>query len=199
MSYAAIKTKTVEEVISEEQFYTLKESLIQSYLFMDESNKQEVRELLLNVFNINEQQLIERSSSFLKHKSERATLTSTIETAEQWIEKSNEKDIPSLLGLTRTDAEIIGPKGSVSGSHHLADWLDRANLKLVTVNRFAKWHDIVLEQQGTWYEDNGEIRGQATVFTYMRITEGKVAFIARYDNKMEAFHVSGLNEENIIN
>jgi hypothetical protein len=33
----------------------------------------------------------------------------------------------------------------------------------------------------------------------MRITEGKVAFIARYDNKMEAFHVSGLNEENIIN
>ncbi len=36
MSYADIKTKTVEEIISEEQFYTLKESLVQSYLFMDE-------------------------------------------------------------------------------------------------------------------------------------------------------------------
>ncbi|SHN29890.1 hypothetical protein [Gracilibacillus kekensis] len=199
MSYAEIKTKTVEKVISEEQFYTLKESLVQSYLFMDEFNKQEVKELLLYVFNINEQELIERSSSFLKHKSERATQTFTIEIAEQWVEKSNIKDIPSLLGLTHTNIEIIGPKGSVSGSHHLADWLDRANLKLVTVNRFAKGHDIVLEQKGTWYEDNGEIRGQATVYTYMRVTGGKVAFIARYDNKIEAFHMSGLNEENIIN
>ncbi|WP_185830655.1 hypothetical protein [Siminovitchia terrae] len=46
MSYADIKTKTVEEVISEEHFYTLKESLLQSYLFIDEPSKQVVKELL---------------------------------------------------------------------------------------------------------------------------------------------------------
>lgn len=198
MSYTDIKTKTVEEVLSEEQFYALKESLIQSYLLMDESIKQEVKKLLLDSFHIDEQILIERSSSFLNHNSERGVLISTIETAEEWIEKSNAKDISSLLELTYVNVEIAGPKGSVSGSHHLSPWLNRANLKLDTINRFAKSHDIVLEQEGTWYEENGEIKGQATVYTYMRIMERKVAFIARYDNKTEAFHASGLNEENII-
>lgn len=199
MNYTDIKTKIVEEVLSEEQFYTLKELLIHSYLFMDKSNRQEVKELLLNVFNISEQELIGRSSSFHKHGVERATLITTIETAEQWIEKSNVKDVPALLELTHTDLEIVGQKGSISGSHHLADWLDRANLQLETLTRFAKGHNIVLEQQGTWYDDNGEIRGQATVYTFMRITEGKVVFIARYDNKKEAFQISELSEEDKIN
>lgn len=48
----------------------------------------------------------------------------------QWIEKSNVKDIPSLLKLTQTDIEIFGPKGSVIGSQHLAEWLERARLHL---------------------------------------------------------------------
>ncbi|WP_212950176.1 hypothetical protein [Siminovitchia terrae] len=93
MSYADIKTKTVEEVISEEHFYTLKESILQSYLFIDEPSKQEVKELLLYAFIIKEEELIERSSSFHKHKSERVILPSAIETAEQWMEKSNIKKI----------------------------------------------------------------------------------------------------------
>lgn len=33
MSYEDIKTKTVEEVISEEQLYPLKESLVQSSIY----------------------------------------------------------------------------------------------------------------------------------------------------------------------
>ena len=70
---------------------------------------------------------------------------------------------------------------------------------MITINRFAKQHDIVLEQEGIWYEDNGEVRGQAIVYTYMKITEDKVSFIARYDNKREAFQMSGLSEEDLIN
>ncbi|WP_227994993.1 hypothetical protein [Oceanobacillus sp. CFH 90083] len=198
MCYAHIKAKNVEEVISEEQFYTLKESLIQSYLFIDEPNKQEIKEILLHVFNTREENLIERSSSFLKYQSKKGTLASTIKTAGLWIEKSNIKDVPSLLELTHPNIEINGPKGSIIGSHHLADWLERANLKLVTINRFAKGNNIILEQHGTWYEMNGEIKSQATVYTYMKITEGKVALMARFDNKEAAFHMSGLSEDNLI-
>ncbi|RST59354.1 hypothetical protein D5F11_012210 [Siminovitchia terrae] len=48
---------------------------------------------LFYAFIIKEEELIERSSSFHKHKSERVILPSAIETAEQWMEKSNIKKI----------------------------------------------------------------------------------------------------------
>ncbi|GIN97447.1 hypothetical protein J6TS1_33170 [Siminovitchia terrae] len=78
------------------------------------------------------------------------------------------KDIPSLLELTHTNVKIFGPKGSFIGSQHLADWLERARLHLEKLTRFAKEHHIVLEQDGTWYEENGDVRGQATVYTFMK-------------------------------
>lgn len=33
----------------------------------------------------------------------------------------------------------------------------------------------------------------------MKIIEDKVSFLARYDNKREAFQISGLREEDLIN
>lgn len=101
--------------------------------------------------------------------------------------------------MTHKDIEIFGPKGSVIGNQHLADWLERARLHLETHTRFAKGHHIVLEQQGTWYKENGEPRGQTIVYTFMKIIEGKVAFIARYDHKEDAFQISDLNEGDKIN
>lgn len=199
MRYTDIKAKIVEDVISEKQYYTLKESLVQSYLLMDKLNQQEIKKLLLNVFNMSEQELMERSTSFHQYRMKKSIITATIEVAEKWIEKSNMKDVPSLLELTHSNVEINGPKGAISGSHHLEGWLERANLRLSTINRFAKQHDIVLEQEGIWYEDNDEVRGKAIVYTYMKIIEDKVSLIARYDNKREAFQMSGLSEEDIIN
>jgi len=70
--------------------------------------------------------------------------------------------------LTHTNVKIFGPKGSFIGSQHLADWLERARLHLEKLTRFAKEHHIVLEQDGTWYEENGDVRGQATVYTFMK-------------------------------
>lgn len=198
MNYSELRTKEFGEVFSESDYSSLRELLIQSYLFLDESNKGEARRLLMNTLGVSEEELNARSTAFIHHSSTNATLLTTIRTAEDWVEKSNQKDIPGVLHLSHSDIEIMGPKGSVSGSHHLSGWIERANLHLHTIRRFAKGHTIVLEQQGTWYGENNHVKGQNIVFTFMRVIDGKVVFIGRYDNKREAFQVSELNEENLI-
>lgn len=198
MDYSTLRTKKFEEVFSESDYSSLREYLIQSYLFLDDSNKVEARRLLVNTFGLSEEELNERSEAFIHHSSIKATLLTTIKTAEEWVENSNQKDIPGLLNLSHSDIEIMGPKGSISGSHHLGDWIERANLHLHTIRRFAKEHNIVLEQQGTWYEESDQVKGQNIVYTFMKVIDGKVAFLGRYDNKVKAFQVSDLNEESLI-
>ncbi|MFQ3545721.1 nuclear transport factor 2 family protein [Halobacillus rhizosphaerae] len=198
MNDSDLKTKPFGEVFSESEYSSLREILIQSCLFLDESNAAEARSLLVDTLGIRAEELDERITAFSQHQSNQAVLHSTIETAEKWMEKSNQKDIPGLLHFTHSDIEIMGPKGSIRGSQHLGDWVKRANLHLHTLRRFAEGHNIVLEQQGTWYEENDQIKGQSIVFTFMKIIDGKVAFLGRYDNRRVAFQVSDLNEGNLI-
>ena len=198
MNYPELKTKPFGEVFSESEYSSLREILIQSCLFLDESNAAEARSLLVDTLGIRDEEINERITAFSQHQSNKADLHSTMETAEQWIEYSNQKDIPGLLHFTHSDIEIMGPKGSIRGSHHLGDWVKRANLHLHTIRRFAEGHHIVLEQQGTWYEENDQVKGESVVFTFMKIIDGKVAFLGRYDNRSEAFQVSGLNEGNLV-
>ncbi|MFD1607388.1 hypothetical protein [Oceanobacillus luteolus] len=120
----------------------------------------------------------------------------TIETADMWVELSNEGDLEGLSKVTANELEIVGPKGTGVIDHkELGEWLKRAKLKLVTINRYAKDHFIVLEQQGTWLNPDDSIKGQGIVFTVFKIVDQNVTFLARYDNKQEAFDVSGLSDE----
>jgi hypothetical protein len=127
------------------------------------------------------------------------TTLETIETAEKWIELSNHGNLEGLSKVTANELEVVGPKGIGAIDHkELGAWLKRANLKLVTINRYAKDEFSVLEQQGTWLNSDGTIKGQANVFTVCKIVDKKVTFLARYDNKQEAFKISGLSDEDMI-
>jgi hypothetical protein len=66
-------------------------------------------------------------------------------------------------------------------------------------NQYAKDQYIVLEQNGTWLNDDDTIKGQAIVFTVFKVVDRKVIFLARYDNKEEAFNISGLSDDEKIN
>ncbi|RAR44218.1 hypothetical protein [Paenibacillus sp. MDMC362] len=123
----------------------------------------------------------------------------TIETAEQWVERSNHKDLEGLMDLTAPQIEIIGPQGSgLMNNADLGEWLERANLQLATINRYAKDERIVLEQHGTWLHEDGHIKGEAIVFTVFSVKDRKVHSLARYDGKAQAFQVSGLSEEDKV-
>jgi hypothetical protein len=123
----------------------------------------------------------------------------TIETAELWVALSNQKDLVGLSELTAHELELVGPKGTgVINHQELGEWLNRANLKLSTINQYAKAQYIVLEQNGTWLNDDDTIKGQTIVFTVFKVVDLKVIFLARYDNKEEAFNISGLSDEEKI-
>ena len=127
------------------------------------------------------------------------TTLEIIETADIWVELSNQSNLEGLSEVTANELEVVGPKGTGVIDHkELGEWLKRANLKLVTINRYVKDQFIVLEQQGTWLNPDNTIRGQATVFTVLKIVDKKVNFLARYDNKQKAFEVSGLSDEDKI-
>lgn len=123
----------------------------------------------------------------------------TIETAEQWVDRSNHKDLEGLLGLTAPQIEIAGPRGAgFMNNADLEEWLERANLQLATINRYAKDEWIVLEQHGTWHDEDGRIKGEANVFTVLHVKDRKVHSLARYDGKEQAFQASGLSEEDRV-
>ncbi|KGA96347.1 hypothetical protein AJ85_12270 [Alkalihalobacillus alcalophilus ATCC 27647 = CGMCC 1.3604] len=121
----------------------------------------------------------------------------TIEAAEQWMDMSNKQNLKGLSEVTAKEIEIIGPKGKGLFSHEeLGEWMKRANLQLATKNRFVKGSTIVLEQHGTWLESDRSIKGEAIVYTVMRVKERLVQSLARFDNKEQAFDYSGLKESN---
>lgn len=124
----------------------------------------------------------------------------TIETAETWIELSNQKNLEELSKVTSDELELVGPKGTgVIDHQELGEWIERANLQLATTERYAKDHYIVLVQHGNWLNDDDSIKGQAIVFTVFKIIDRQVNFLARYDNKEEAFKISGLGDRDKIN
>ncbi|WP_052144798.1 hypothetical protein [Halalkalibacter okhensis] len=77
--------------------------------------------------------------------------------------------------------------------------MKRANLKFTTIHQYAKNSFTIFEQQGTWLNDDGTIKGQAIVFTVFRVVNRKVTFLARMDNKEVAFDLSGLSDVNKVN
>ena len=127
----------------------------------------------------------------------------TIETknvliAQRWMDASNKQNIANLLEVTDENIELVGPRGSVTGSHQLEPWIARANLQLETKQVFARLDYVVLEQQGTWYTDTGEIRGQGIVYTCLKIIDDKVVKLARFDEKKDAFALAELTDADEI-
>ncbi|PYZ96666.1 hypothetical protein CR205_13280 [Alteribacter lacisalsi] len=124
----------------------------------------------------------------------------TIKTADTWVEFSNQKNLERLSAVTAEKLALEGPKGTgVINHQELGEWMKRANLKLTTIKRYARGQFIVLEQTGTWLNDDDSVKGTGIVFTVFKIADGKVTFLARYDHdKDKAFEVSGLSDEDRI-
>jgi hypothetical protein len=105
-----------------------------------------------------------------------------------------------LSKVTSDKLELVGPKVTgVIDHQELGEWIKRANLQLATIERYAKDHYIVLMQHGNWLNDDDSIKGQAIVFTVFKVIDRQVNFLARYDNKEEAFKISGLGDIDKIN
>lgn len=119
----------------------------------------------------------------------------SLETALQWIEAVNEKNLDRLLALSDSGIEIIGPRGSFRGIAILAEWMDRANLSVETLRGYALNDAVVLDQKAEWHLAE---TGYATVASRFVIQNGKVIGYQRHDALFEALDAAGLDELNEV-
>lgn len=68
----------------------------------------------------------------------------------------------------------------------------------MTFERYANETNVLLSQYGTWFNEDGTIRGCQVVYTIIKVSEGRVKSLVRLDDKHDAFNVSGLCENNKI-
>src|SRR5690606_13320057 len=96
-------------------------------------------------------------------------METNIETADQWTESVNRKDVPAVLKISDRNVELIGPRGTSAGHDILAEWVKNSGIHLSTKSRYAKGDCVVYEQEGKWENENGHVM----VYTFMEVKEGK--------------------------
>ena len=118
-----------------------------------------------------------------------------IDTADRWIEYCNDQDLEGLAGITAEELEVHGPKGTATiDKTGLKEWMGRANLKLETFEHYARDNKVVMGQHGTWLDTNGAVKGEQDVYTVLVFDREKVGALGRFDDKEQAFDVTGLEE-----
>jgi SnoaL-like domain len=112
-----------------------------------------------------------------------------------WQEAVNRQDADGLLALSTPGIEVVGPRGSGYGHALLREWLARAGLRLTTERIFARGEVVVVAQRGVWA---GQVPGAAPVERHLasrfRVTGGRVAQFARYDDLATALAAAGLDD-----
>ncbi len=111
-----------------------------------------------------------------------------------WQYAVNRQDIDSLLELSASDIEIVGPRGSGHGHQLLRDWLGRAGLRLKTLRAFARDNVVVLAQQGVWSSvQTGDVAGERDVASRFLVQGHQVVQFARYDSLDAALREANLD------
>ena len=113
------------------------------------------------------------------------------ETVLAWHDALNREDVDALLALLHPDVELVGPRGSAHGHEVLREWAARAGLALHPREVYARERAVVVAERGEWRRD-GNVVGEADVASVFRVTDGQVAYLARFDTLDEALEHAGL-------
>jgi hypothetical protein len=108
-----------------------------------------------------------------------------------WQDAVNRQDAERLVALSAPDIEVVGPRGSGYGHQLLREWLARAGLQLTTERIFARGEVVVVGQLGVWLGATPVERHLASRF---RVSGGRVAQFARYEDLATALAAAGLSD-----
>lgn len=111
-----------------------------------------------------------------------------------WQDAVNRQDADGLLALSAPDIEVVGPRGSGYGHPLLREWLARAGLRLTTERIFARGDVVVVAQQGVWAGPAPGASVERPLASRFRVTGGRVAQFARYDDLATALAAAGLGD-----
>ncbi|WP_408009776.1 DUF3224 domain-containing protein [Pseudalkalibacillus sp. A8] len=138
----------------------------------------------------------EEMATFLREKEEEEDkfIEEEIYIADKWIDACNAQDVDALLDITSPTIEISGPRGSGYGKVLLVEWLERTGLTLETLSIYGRKGSLVYEQLASWKGQEGRTPGEANVASVIKVRNGKIAFISRFDDLEKALKSAGLQE-----
>jgi hypothetical protein len=117
-----------------------------------------------------------------------------------FVDAINAGDIDHLVAMADPQIELLGPRGSAYGHQWLRDWMERANMTVVTKALYARRDEFVLAQHGTWHTPQGEPTSEAE--TFMRLRMGRdpdrITLLARYTTLADALGAASMTEEDAI-
>ena len=80
-----------------------------------------------------------------------------------------------------------------------AGWLARAGIRLTPKRVFARDATLVVEQDASWKDAAGGVPGPAQpVASVLRLRDGRIAAVVRYDDLPEALAAAGLTPEDRV-
>lgn len=118
-----------------------------------------------------------------------------LQTVVSWHEALNAGDVDRLVGLSHPDVEMGGPRGKVSGSEVLREWVARANIRLEPLRFFRDGETVVVEEEAEWRSPEiGGVIGTGTVASVFVVRDGRVASVARHEDLSGALNAANLYE-----
>lgn len=121
-------------------------------------------------------------------------MENTIDIANQWIARVNDKDIKAVLEVSDPHIELVGPRGVAEGHDILQKWIEQSGIQMETQDYYAKDEEVICVQKATWENQSGHV----TIYTYMQIRNKKVHRLGRYDTLDDAFGQCLLSEEDLV-
>ncbi|MGB3260714.1 hypothetical protein [Paenisporosarcina sp.] len=120
----------------------------------------------------------------------------TLIVAAKWQQYMNERKYEELLKLTEANIEVVDNKGSNFGHNALLDYINRTGLTLLTVNSYVNEEKLILKHRRIWKSEDGENKKEALVYSYIKMNNGKVAYIQCFNDSEEAENASGISIPN---
>lgn len=116
-----------------------------------------------------------------------------------WHDALNTGDIDRLIALTSDEVEIVGPRGSGTGSSQvLREWVERSGIRLELRRLFGGDGTIVAEELAEWRSpDTGEVVNRQDLATIFRVVDGRVSSIDRRPTLDDALESAGLSESDL--
>ena len=120
----------------------------------------------------------------------------TLIVAAKWQQYLNERKYEELLKLTEANIEVVDNQGSNFGHKALLDCINRTGLTLLTVNSYVNEEKLILKHRRIWKSEDGENKKEALVYSYIKMNNGKVAYIQCFNDSEEAEKASGISIPN---
>jgi len=109
-----------------------------------------------------------------------------------WMAAANGQAVERLLELSDPAIELVGPRGSAHGHDVLRAWIARAGVTLTPQRTFASGDTVVVAQRGVWRSPETGETSEADVASVFRVRDGRVTYLARYDDLQTALAQAGI-------